>query len=247
MRILHIIDHLGCGGAQVIVRAICENDPNTYSYALRKDKNNLTVQSAKAFQRDTRSRLDIKSLFELRKIIRDNKIDALHCHLAKSFLMGWLLKALYFKDIKLIFHEHGRIFTNQRLYNKMLNFMQHKVDLFIAVSEATKRKLVNNAGVAEDKIKVLYNFVDLDKFKIPKGFNRQKERAKLGIKKGEFVIGFVGRLAKQKGCEYLIRALPYLKFKFKAVIAGDGLDRKKLEELTQKLQIKENIIFLGYV
>ncbi|ODS35022.1 hypothetical protein BEH94_03710 [Candidatus Altiarchaeales archaeon WOR_SM1_SCG] len=146
--------------------------------------------------------------------------------------------------------EHGKIFKNENIYNLFLKLSKEKVDLYIGVSEATKQMLIKNARIDHEKIKVLYNFVDLEKFN-PESlekYNRDIEREKLGINKTDFVIGFVGRLSKVKGCEYLIKSIPYMDISnFKVLIAGDGLEREKLEKLVKNLNIKDKIIFLGYV
>ncbi|MDP2396096.1 MAG: glycosyltransferase family 4 protein [bacterium] len=46
-----------------------------------------------------------------------------------------------------------------------MNSFRKKVDLFIAVSEATKNKILEKTKYDSNKIEILYNFVDLNKFK----------------------------------------------------------------------------------
>jgi len=121
------------------------------------------------------------------------------------------------------------------------------INKIIAVSNATKENLTAKAGIKENKIQVLYNFVDLNKYnKKNITWSIEEERKKLGIGKDELVIGFVGRLAKVKGCEYLIRSLPYLYFPYKVIIAGNGSEKNNLNELAKSLKVDNRIIFLGY-
>lgn len=252
MRILHIIDHIGIGGAQKVAEGIVENyrDKNkSYCYALRK-KGEQQSNNENIFTRNTTFKYDLLSLFEIKSLIVKNNIEILHCHLFKACFIGYLLKKFYFKKIKLIFHEHGRIFQNSRIYNFFLKYAQNKVDLFIAVSEATKRELIENTRIPEQKIKILYNFIDLEKFNLEVlgKYDKDKQREKLRIRESDFVVGFAGRLSKVKGCEYLIKSIPYINIpNFKVLIAGDGIEREKLERLVENLNVKEKIIFLGYV
>ena len=70
---------------------------------------------------------------------------------------------------------------------------------------------------------------------------------KLGIKENEKVIITASRLVYKNGVDDLIKAGQYLDFPFKIVVAGEGEDRKQLEYLTEKLNLKNKVLFLGYV
>lgn len=252
MRILHIIDHVGLGGAQTILKYLFErqeNNENIFYYALRDNGTKIEINHKNRYHCNTYSRFRLKPIFEIKKLINAHNIDVLHCHLPRSLVFGWAIKKIFVPNINLIYHEHGAIFRKRRYYISFLKVAKSDVDLFIAVSNATKNKLIEYASLDEEKIEVLYNFVDLGKFnpEVLKGYDRDGDREKLGIGKEDFVIGFAGRLSKVKGCEYLIRSIPYIDIpNFKVLIAGSGLERKKLEKLAENLKIKEKIIFLGF-
>lgn len=250
MKILHIIDSLGLGGAQTIVKGLFEhqvNNSNIFLFSLRKNEVTISIKHNKVIKYNSKSRYSLKPLFELKRIIKKEKISVLHCHLIRSQFFGIILKLFYFPHIKLVFHEHGRIFKNNLLYNILLKISKRKVNVFLAVSNTIKDKLMDYATIKSSKITVLYNFVDLNKYNSNNiAWNTEEEREGMGIKKDEFVIGFVGRLAKVKGCEYLIRSLPYLDFPYKVIIAGDGPEKNNLNELAKSLKVDNRIIFLGY-
>lgn len=250
MKILHIIDSLGLGGAQTVVKGIFEfqkNDQNIFLFALRRRDITMKINHINVKVYNSNKKYSFKAITELRDLIKREGIDALHCHLFKSQLFGVLIKIFYLPKIKLIFHEHGRIFTNNFIYNYFLRLVKIKIDLFLAVSISTKNELVKKGGIEKNKIQVLYNFVDLNKYnKKNITWSIEEERKKLGIGKDELVIGFVGRLAKVKGCEYLIRSLPYLYFPYKVIIAGNGSEKNNLNELAKSLKVDNRIIFLGY-
>ena len=246
--ILHIINSSGLGGAETIIRDLIRVNKDQV-FCLKKDKVERFSEVSNKIYFGTKSKFykfNPLVLLRLVKIIKQKNIQILHVHLANSLFYAILAKFIYTK-LKIIYHEHGEIFYNKYL-NIFLRITQKKVDIFIAVSEATKKALMEKANIPQKKIVVLYNFVDLDRFNRKNiKINVEKEKAKLGIKKDEFVIGFVGRLAKVKGCEYLIKALPYLDFKYKVIIAGDGSEREYLESLAENLNVKDRVIFLGYV
>lgn len=73
-------------------------------------------------------------------------------------------------------------------------------------------------------------------------------KKKLGFKKKDFVILFVGRLAAEKNVEFLINAHKKIVEKnpnIKLLIVGDGPDKEKYEKLSRDLELQENIIFNG--
>lgn len=255
VNVLHVIDHMGMGGAQRIVGELFRkwDDENIrlFYFSLRESKNTIDLGNGQVFFSSRhKSRYNLSSFFELIIIIRSNHIKILHLHLAKSNILGILLKLFYFKDIKIIVHEHGEIFQNKFWYNNFLKIFQNKVDLFIAVSEATKRMLFENAEINGNKIKVLYNFVDLNKINPDKikNSNRTFQRMEIGINKDDFVIGFAGRLDKIKGCDLFIRSIPYIQIKnFKLLIAGDGPEKRHLEILTKEINVEDKVHFCGYI
>jgi glycosyltransferase involved in cell wall biosynthesis len=251
MRVLHIIDHVGMGGAQTILKGIFEknrDNKDIFYYALRNNKIKVEIDHPNIHSYKGYSKLNIRSFLELRKLIKKEKIDLIHCHLAKSIFFGYILKSLFFKKIRLIFHEHGRIFENQKLYNYFNEKAQNNVDLFIAVSMATKTKLIKNSKLEEHKIKILYNFVDLNKINPNNIKNYDMTIEGIDIDKDYFVVGFAGRLNKIKGCDLLIKSIPYIKIQnFKLLIAGDGPEKSRLEILAKELNIEDKIHFCGYI
>lgn len=250
MKILHIIDSLGLGGAQTVVKGIFESqkeNKNLYLFCLRKREINININHPNVAIFDSKAKYSFGPIRNLKRIIEKEKIDILHCHLFRSQVFGWILKKYYFPNIKLIFHEHGRIFQDNFIYNLFMRISEKYVDKIIAVSKITKDKLIKKAGILENKIDVLPNFVDLKKFNRDNiTWDNKEEKRKLGIKEDEFVIGFVGRLARVKGCEYLIKSLPYLDFSYKVLIAGDGPEKEKIEKLAKDLGVGGKVMFLGY-
>ena len=84
-------------------------------------------------------------------------------------------------------------------------------------------------------------------FDVPNGVNIKD--FKPSKKRDKNTIVYIGRLEKRKGPKYLLLAVSQLVKKIpelKLIIAGDGPDRDKLEELAEDLELK-NVEFLGYV
>ncbi len=107
----------------------------------------------------------------------------------------------------------------------------------IAVSEKTKHDLLG-IGIRKNKIVVIPNGIDLNLIR------------KIKPAKEKFDIIFVGRLVENKNVNFLLRSVAHLKKvkpKIKVAIIGDGPERIKLEKLSIKLGIKENLTFFGFL
>lgn len=75
-------------------------------------------------------------------------------------------------------------------------------------------------------------------------------RKDLGLSSKDYVILYVGRIAKEKSIDFLINNLKRIIKKIpraKMVIVGDGPDMKELMELSSKNKLDKNIIFTGKV
>ncbi len=123
-------------------------------------------------------------------------------------------------------------------------FNMRRAKKVIVTSEGIKREIMKYYGIPEEKITVIPNGVNIERFK--RNDNMRKViRKELGISSGDFVIIFVGRNLKRKGFEYLLKALPLLNRKAKLIVAGgnDGY----YQNLTKDLKQEKNVFFIGDV
>jgi glycosyltransferase involved in cell wall biosynthesis len=134
-----------------------------------------------------------------------------------------------------------------RSYEKKL---MNRSDALIAVSKYTVNELTELYGIKEEKIHVIYNGVDVDKFK-PRP-NRAELRQEFGLEEDKKIVLFVGRLYHRKGLEILLQSIPPVLKEFrnvKFVISGKGFKKKEesLRNLAKELNIEDHVKFLGYV
>lgn len=134
-----------------------------------------------------------------------------------------------------------------RTYEKKL---MNRSDALIAVSKYTVNELTNLYGINENKIHVIYNGVDIERFK-PRP-NRAELRKELGVEEDKKIILFVGRLYHRKGLETLLTSVPPILKEFsnvQFVISGTGFKKKEesLKKLAKELDIQDHVTFLGYV
>ena len=102
-------------------------------------------------------------------------------------------------------------------------------------------------GVASQKIELIYNGVNLDRFKEQQKSTDLLDRYGLEEKR---VILTVGRLVERKGIDLVIRSIPRIVSRFPDIhylIVGDGPYRSVLEQLAQETGVADRVTFAGLV
>jgi glycosyltransferase involved in cell wall biosynthesis len=151
---------------------------------------------------------------------------------------------------------YSRLNANEKFlvsFNWFLRFFEEgmlkRARKIIAVSHFTKWELINYYQVPENKIRVIHNGVDVNKFK--PAVDRRKVKEELGFNPDDLAILSVGRLYARKGLFTLIESMPAVVKHFpnaKFIISGKGQsdEMRKLIAHADKLGVKNNIIFTGY-
>jgi len=115
----------------------------------------------------------------------------------------------------------------------------------IAPADYVKKELIE-FGVKKP-ITVIPNGVNTKRFKPEKNSFLRKT---LHISKNDKIVVYVGRIAREKSIDFLIRSFAKAAKKEKNVqfvIVGDGPERKNLEKLISKLKISERVFLMGFV
>ncbi|MBK5241107.1 glycosyltransferase family 4 protein [Clostridium sp.] len=76
----------------------------------------------------------------------------------------------------------------------------------------------------------------------------KEEKKSFGINEDQPVVLFIGRIAKEKSVDIIIKSMKELIYKMpncKLLIVGDGPERENLEILTKELGIEKSVIFTG--
>ena len=146
-----------------------------------------------------------------------------------------------------------RLFFRFSLFHQLILVLEKRIfengecKKIIAISEMVKRDILKHYQVPEDRVMVVYNGVDLDRFNPShRKSSRNELRQQLKISDEEVIILFVGSGFERKGLEYLIKSVQYLKQKkWKLVLVGKGKWKKYLnfasEENREKITHLEPI------
>ncbi|MCQ2076875.1 MAG: glycosyltransferase family 4 protein [Bacteroidaceae bacterium] len=239
---------------------ICTPDDKIDEFASQHKINYYPVQLSR--QIDVVN--DIKAFFKICWYIRKNKIDIVVCHQAKARTLG--IFAAWLMGVK-----HRIIFAHGVLYETMKGMMRWLVlnndrilsslaDKVVCVSSSVcKRRLEDGIDNPCKQIILGYgscNGVDaLNKFNPERIKSNIIEflRLKYGISESDFVIGFCGRLVKDKGIIELLAGFELICLRhrtksIKLLIIGEPEKRDALPQDTlDVLNNNENIIFTGRI
>ena len=189
-------------------------------------------------------------------ILGIDNYDVVHCHDWMTSPVGTNAKHMANKPYIQSIHstERGRCggihSEDSRAINDMEWWSTYESHAIITVSNSIKDEICNIFNTPHDKVNVIYNGINPWEFEIQMDENEINNfRMHIGVQPDEKMILFVGRLAYQKGAEYLIRAFPKILSNHpnsKLVIAGTGDMKDYLENLAFQLGCKDRIIFLGF-
>ena len=114
----------------------------------------------------------------------------------------------------------------------------------VVPSESIKEMLFEKYRVVKD-VSVVPTGIDLDKFS---DINREETRRELGWSDQKTYLVSIGRLAKEKSFDILIKAFAKLdREDHVLVIIGSGDEKEQLEELAADLGVAERVIFTGLI
>jgi len=255
LSIAHIIYGLKYGGAEkLLIPLAAKLDPERFRVIVvaltcggpvEEELRSLNI-NVRVLRRD--GRFSIFDLARLIQLMKEQDIDIIHTHLQNADIWAGLAAKLC--RIKHISTFHGAYFKNSAF-----EFLKQRLrvilpDKIIAVSENTASHCIRRLKVNPNKVKVIYNGVDSNRFKV--GVEPSLKKREIGISDNTIVLSAFGRLEIEKGHRYLIEAVSYLKTdypnfnsKITVLIVGEGRLKKELMQMASELGVEEEVKFLG--
>ena len=252
MRILHLISGGETGGSKNHLLSLLEKcrDEDIYLGVFQEGRlsEEARHKGIPVFVFGQRSRYDFSIIPKLKKMILEKEIDIVHTHGPRANLFTFFLKRLIsFKWITTIHSDPEKDFikggVKGRVFTRLNMTVIKRIDHFFAVSERFKEMLVG-FGISASKITTIYNAISFDL-----GLKATKFRSDLGISDEEFIIIMVARLHPIKGHIVAFEAITRLNQhgnKVKLLLVGNGPIEQELKANVEKLQITDQVMFLGY-
>jgi glycosyltransferase involved in cell wall biosynthesis len=178
----------------------------------------------------------------LRKLLSRQNHDVLHANEPHALTAAWLAGA----------QERTRVVVSRRVAyplsrGGLAGKRYRTVQRILAISHFVEKSVLES-GVPPGKIAVVYEGVAVPP--LPTAEARRQARQHWSVTGNEKLLGCIGYLLPEKGQEIAIHALSKILTKVPAarlLLAGDGPCRPALEALVQRLGMRDEVIFAGFV
>jgi glycosyltransferase involved in cell wall biosynthesis len=176
-------------------------------------------------------------------LIRSERIDILHSHKFGSNFWGAVISAAARIPV-FVAHEQTWSYEGRpvrRFLDREL--IARRADVFIAVSSADRRRIIEVEGVPADKVVIMPNAIPT-----PRAEGPHDLRGELGVGVEDPIIGAVCVLRRQKALDVLLKAVAILRSRhprLHTVIVGGGPERASLEQLIDQLGLHGAVSLLG--
>lgn len=180
--------------------------------------------------------------------------DIVHCHTWYAHFAGIVSKLCYGTPLVITTHsleplrpwkseQLGRGYDASSWVEKTAIEM---ADALIAVSEETKVDVMKHFDVDEDKIKVIYNGINLQEYVVTSDSETLDE---YGVDKDKPYVLFVGRITRQKGIIHLVNAIKYIDPEVQIVLCAGAPDTPEIakemkDRVDEVKKTRDNVIWI---
>jgi len=260
MRIVHVVEASNSGvGRHVLDLAAAQveagDEVDVFYGDRRSDRlfldrlGRIGVRRAIAFRASRAPGLsDLRALWAVRREVqRCGAYDIIHGHASKG---GAYVRLLRRHGAKVVYTPNALVTQSPEisrlsrwLYTQVERRLARRTDGLICVSQ-NEAQHARSIGLAPRSSTVINNGLGKTPFR-----SREEARRDLRVSSGEFVVGFVGRLVRQKGLDLLVAALPLVVapgVQWRLVVAGEGDQSDVLRAQADELRVADRITWLGW-
>ena len=205
---------------------------------------------------------DIRTFWQLLRLLRNLRPAIVHTHMAKAGAIGRQAAIVYNTlwarnhPVKLVHTYHGHVLEGYfsapktALFLAAEKLLARRTNTLIAVSAQVRQELLKEYRIGrEDRFQVVPLGLDLAPLEAIDNTARRDARKQLGIPEEAKVIVWVGRLTPIKQPEVFLDAAKLIKLRHPQAIflvVGDGELRSEVESKARALEMANDIRFLGW-
>ena len=190
-------------------------------------------------------------VIKLANFLRKNKFSVVECGGSKDL---WLVvPALKLSKLRVPLFLSKQMASFIIKKDFLHRWLYDRVDKAFAISNMIRQNLAETTPLTNDKIILLHNAIDTDKFN-PAIINSKEVRKEFGIDETELLIGMIARFSPGKGHEEFLEAAKILckehtNIKFMIVgeaSRGEEPYAENIKSLAKELGVSQKVIFTGF-
>lgn len=259
LKVLHIINNLGSGGAEKLLEDMLPimNDTKYIQtdLLLLSDKGNVFGKELK----DKRVNIDVipikqpknpLNIFYIKCYIENGGYNIVHAHLFPTLYWTSIASRLVYRNKpKFIYTEHSTY--NKRRNKKDIRFLERFIysnfDRIISISDSTQENLINWLKVSvvnRDKFTIINNGINMDRFKNVEPYDKIQINGKFTDKTK--LLCMVGRFSEAKDQSTIIKAIKDIPGDIHLLLIGEGLLKDYNKKLAKDIGVSNRVHFLGF-
>lgn len=227
-------------GHRVRVAAVVEPDVGRHEFLDGLDRGEVAAERLEVPHRSYHL-----EVMRLRELFARTSPDVVHTHGYRGDVVAGSVAR--FSGLPVVSTVHG--FTAGGSKNRFYEWLQEQAlrrhHAVAAVSEPIRRRLLAR-GVEEDRLHLVRNAWSRDRPLL----DRSDARARLGLPEDAFVVGWVGRLSREKGPDVFLDAMERLARRVPdaaASVVGEGGERERARDRVREAGLGDRITFHGRV
>ncbi|MEW5921856.1 MAG: N-acetyl-alpha-D-glucosaminyl L-malate synthase BshA [Bacillota bacterium] len=191
----------------------------------------------------------LETAARLAAVLQEFSPQLIHAHYTLPYsIAAMLARQISGQDrVKIITTVHGTDISTwgcDPAMQPLIRYSLEKSDAVTAVSHSLQREAVALLGLGEEKISVIYNFIDTERYRRNVDTGLQRELAP----RGERIIMHISNFRPVKRVPDLIRAFALLvkeKKDVNLVLVGEGVEKQKVMEMVKQMGVSARVRFLG--
>lgn len=184
------------------------------------------------------------------------RFDVIHAHGFTAGAAAALGSAVLRIPIVLTLHETLSeaqfAWRRGRLRRSAMTHLYRSMTALQAVSDDARDNLLEHLpGIRANRVVVIRNGIDVDRFSPRGGEHRARWRGQLNVPPEVALFGFLGRLMPEKGYQYLVDAVELLardaatSYRFAVLVVSDGCFIRELQSDLRRRGLIEHFHFIG--
>jgi glycosyltransferase involved in cell wall biosynthesis len=248
IKIVYVIPTLDPGGAErFLVDLILNLDRNIYEPTLILFKRGglwlkeLEEENISVITLNKKYLIDFANFLGIIRNLKKIKPLIVHTQLGGDLYGRLAAKIL---NIPIIISTEQNLNPDEKFVPNIIKKITSKTaSKIVAISEAVKNDIIKRYKISADRVIIIYNGLNIDKF-----LNFNKEIKTTGSEPRKIILGTIGRLSTQKGHSVLINALARIKdLNFEFRIVGAGFLENSLNKQIENLGLNDKVKLIGTV